>query len=92
MLKDDLRNISIPQDPETKTEYSYGVKGNNVFVLCATFGDESTQDKSSYINSYYYGGISGNQSWDHTAGKSCFERTIDADFFNQKGGIKAIPQ
>jgi len=92
MLKDDLRNISIPQDPETSTEYEYEVRGTNAFILCATFGGESNNDQPSYMNSYYYGGIRGNQSWDHAAGKSCFERSIDADFFNQKSGIKAVPQ
>lgn len=91
MLKDDLRNVSIPQDPETRTEYGYGTKGEDTFILCATFSEESILDKSTYIDSHFYGGISGNQSWDHSAGKTCFERKIDADFFKQKNDFKVIP-
>ncbi|TSC52182.1 MAG: hypothetical protein LiPW41_393 [Parcubacteria group bacterium LiPW_41] len=91
VLRDDLRNISIPQDPETRTEYGYGIKGEDTFILCAVFGGDKEKENGVSYDDYYFG-IRGDHSWNYKAGKSCFERTIDADFFNQKNGVKALPQ
>ena len=87
MLNDKLRNVIIPQDPETKTEYGYGIKNGETFILCGVFGEKTENDPSS-ITSPYFGGIYGNTTWSHDAGKYCFERTIDKDFF--KKNINAV--
>jgi len=79
-LKDDLRNVNLPDDPETKTQYEYEVKNNETFVLCSIFSQKTESDRSSE-NSPYFSGIYGNTTWDHDAGRFCFERKIDKDFF-----------
>lgn len=79
-LNDSLRGITVPQDPQTKTDYVYEMKSAQVFDLCATFS--AVQDKTNPSQNYYAPyGISGNTDWFHPAGYYCFERTIDPAFF-----------
>lgn len=72
-------------DKQTKQPYGYEVTGDMSFKLCATFNKES-QDLEGM------GGFGGdyvmrpspmgmNDSWNHGAGETCFERTIDPDFY-----------
>lgn len=67
-VKDDIRGVSIPTDPETGAAYEYAVKSSNQFELCATFAREGYATMP-------------NDEWKHGAGKTCFTRTIDKDLY-----------
>lgn len=96
-LNDAFRDINIPKDPVPDKEYTYAVKGPLTFELCADFAlpwtPEMTGGKGGGMVSpsypaydMYYGQFGDN--WKHDAGHSCFERTIDKDYFKN---IKGIP-
>ncbi len=81
-LKDDLREIAVPSDPQTGVEYRYEVNGQISFSLCAVFSKSRDEDtvpelpnrgvsKPGYVN----------ESWRHGAGTQCFDRSIDKDFY-----------
>lgn len=88
-LSNPLRGFTVPLDPQTKESYGYEVfelRGKETFALCAVFNlasDTTKTEKSLYLESPFPGGngIQGNSSWNHEAGKVCFERTIDPAFF-----------
>lgn len=80
-LEDDLRGVRVPTDPETGTNYDYKILGTEKFSLCANFtlptlGINQMMEKPMPIMERF-----GQQSWDHQAGPTCFERTIDKDFY-----------
>jgi len=81
-LTDTLNGFRAPLDPETQMAYEYRVLGVTSFELCATFKKDNQDSSSSPTQpkplpaSY---GIDSN--WAHTAGRVCFERTIDPDKF-----------
>lgn len=80
-LNDSLSSFTIPVDPETNTEYTYKTKGHLSFTLCADFSLETP--KGAQVNtSYQYDarGVSDN-SWKHTSGTFCFDRTIDPQLY-----------
>lgn len=88
-LRDPLRNVTVPVDPETNQPYEYERGSDTSFKLCATFRQAAKEQESTSKNyGYLYyppspGSPQGN--WAHPAGRQCFERTIDKDFFvNQK--------
>lgn len=60
--------------PEGWQEYSYGYRGGGVMPMMAESPDMA-------VSSYPYPGGGINESWDHEAGRTCFERTIDKDIF-----------
>ncbi len=68
-LKDDLRGVAIPSDPETGSAYEYKIKGSNQFELCATF----VRAGQGYVTP--------SDEWKHDAGRTCFTRTIDKDLY-----------
>lgn len=82
-LNDELRGVRVPQDPENQTDYDYQVKGLNQFELCATFNLAYIDPQPIYVKPQYSydGRFIGNPTWEHQAGKTCFERTIDPDYF-----------
>ena len=81
-LNDVTRGVSVPKDPQTSAEYEYSIRGPLAFELCATFSlstGGNTNGKTAPVPvGPYYGGQA---NWDHGAGKTCFERTIDEDFY-----------
>lgn len=94
-LKDPISNTFIPIDPEFQIGkvYEYTVKDNLSFTLCADFSADSPQGlienkntgsmeiydmKASMSSSQY---IAKNDSWIHTKGKTCFDRTIDPKIY-----------
>lgn len=87
LLKDDIRGIAAPKDPETGAEYQYQVKGALSFSLCANFarpslGVSQNIPKLSYpVGLPGQGGYYGDQNWKHDIGLVCFERTIDKDLY-----------
>lgn len=78
-LEDPLLGIIIPADPETGDSYEYRVVGDLTFELCATFKTEDGNNQRAVPQIYPPRGQDYN--WQHDAGRVCFERTIDPDFF-----------
>lgn len=82
-LDDPIRNFSVPTDPETEEAYGYQQVDATTFELCATFAKESRDERNRF----------GSDSWEHEAGETCFERTIDPDRYPplDESVQKAIP-
>lgn len=68
-IKDDIRGIFVPVDPETNNAYEYSIKSDNQFELCATFARPGT------------GYAMPGQEWKHDVGRTCFVRTVDKDLY-----------
>ncbi|TSC82583.1 MAG: hypothetical protein G01um101420_250 [Parcubacteria group bacterium Gr01-1014_20] len=86
-LTDQVRGYKAPSDPETNLSYEYEIKGEKTFALCANFslslGPEGNNAAIPIPARGYSkpGFAEVNWNWEHTEGRSCFERTIDADYF-----------
>lgn len=84
-IKDDIRGLILPRDPETKEEYQYQKTDILSFKLCANFAKESPnyqQDQSITAPKYPIGpGFIEQINWRHPQGFFCFERTIDKDYY-----------
>ena len=89
-LNDSLRGFLVPVDPLNGASYEYTKKEVNVFTLCATFAGPSEGEEAgypkyvprpAYLDGSRYPLLNGGFNWDHGAGRVCFERTIDPDFF-----------
>lgn len=85
-LTDSISGFRAPVDPETGLPYTYEVKGNLSFVICADFSRPTLGETSSRPlvpkqvyrpDPYYYGP----ESWVHGAGRTCFDRTIDPEIY-----------
>jgi hypothetical protein len=94
-LSSPLSGFYLPVDPEFQKGrvYEYNKKGDLIFELCAEFSlpmPQGWQEMGGREVFPMYGkdiavsspGVSGmNDSWDHKAGRTCFERTIDKDMY-----------
>ena len=83
LLKDDVTGFVPPHDPQTAQSYEYHVKSTLTFSLCATFAMPSIEVARSVParpKPFPYDGY-GNENWQHTAGRVCFDRTIDPDVY-----------
>ena len=84
-LNDSLRGFSTPKDPQTGQEYEYSVNGPESFALCSVFNRSAMQGKGSALVERIPvpvgGGYYGDEYWTHGEGRTCFERTIDKDYF-----------
>lgn len=92
-LEDSISGYFVPQDPQNKISYDYNYEYNIkdavnlTFELCAVFNLDSTPLPSISVKgvrqvpmpSYPYDRYS--QNWDHSAGRVCFERTIDKELY-----------
>ncbi len=81
-LNDPLRGFYVPRDPDTGKKYEYIKKGEMSFELCATFSRPSEgfyPEKPRPVKDAYMGGL--DEYWEHGEGRTCFERTIDRDFY-----------
>ncbi len=76
-LQDSISGFVPPSDPATDLPYEYYVIGDLSFELCATF------KTSSYESS--------RQNWEYNAERTCFERTIDPDFYNEANRLYKEP-
>lgn len=76
-LDDTISGFRAPVDPRTGDAYTYTVVDDVSFQLCAFF--EQLQSRAPYaearlsLKSYPF------DSWDHAAGQTCFDRTIDPE-------------
>lgn len=75
-LKGGITNFTAPTDPITNESYTYTVKDEVTYELCATF----TKDSIETQNENYYS----SDDWTHGAGNTCFERTVDPDMIDDK--------
>lgn len=89
-------SIPVEPEFEKGKTYDYEKTGDLSFKLCAEFALPMPHGWQEYSGggvrplmggvmedraiSYYPGG-SGNESWDHEGGYTCFERTIDTDIY-----------
>ncbi|MHB8652159.1 MAG: DUF5671 domain-containing protein [Minisyncoccota bacterium] len=85
-LNDPIGGFVLPTDPETNSSYEYTTNGTMSFQLCATFGRPSGNDQPTIPRiaptPMYPGGKGGiDEHWQHGAGRTCFERTIDPKFY-----------
>jgi len=72
-LEEALLSYTNSTDPETEKPYEYTPLAEKTFELCATFAQESKAKE--------YPRMYGGETWQHDAGRVCFERTIDSDFY-----------
>tara|TARA_B100000745_G_scaffold299783_1_gene251514 strand:+ start:31514 stop:32464 length:951 start_codon:yes stop_codon:yes gene_type:complete len=81
-LRDPLVGAYIPTDPETREDYEYAVTGPLTFELCATFGlplPELGSDARNSDDWQVREFAKTAASWEHNAGRTCFEREIDPE-------------
>jgi hypothetical protein len=83
---------TVQSDPETNESYEYEQVSDVSFSLCATFNRPSnerlTRGGKYPIHMY---GLAGESSWEHDAGRHCFERTIDPERHPSKNDMRPRP-
>lgn len=89
-LPDDLNDLAnglvygpLPQDPQGEV-YEYRKTGATTFELCASFNKPSPKNRvpANYYDPYINPSDSGKGGiWEHGAGRHCFTRDVDPDFF-----------
>ena len=85
-LRDDISGYVVPRDPESGGAYEYRALAPMKFELCATFETENIQTDKALPRavpavSYGASGLGLSENWAHGVGRTCFERTIDPDFY-----------
>lgn len=80
-LRDSLSYYSIPMDPVTKQPYTYKNTGLLSFSLCATFGAQSQVGPNDLQPVYSAPAGRGSENWQHGAGETCFDRSIDPQLY-----------
>jgi hypothetical protein len=76
-LNNSVTGFSEPLDPQSQTSFEYEIKSDLVFSLCANFASNGADIKNGSVPA-----VNGYQeNWQHSAGRVCFERTIDPDFY-----------
>ncbi|MCX6788268.1 MAG: hypothetical protein NTZ36_00075 [Candidatus Jorgensenbacteria bacterium] len=80
-LNDPLRGVTIPVDPETSNAYEVHATGEVQFELCSLFNRIGNSEGGSFISVPVGGGAPLSDDWKHDAGRVCFSRTIDKDFY-----------
>lgn len=78
-LTDSISGFKVPVDPETGASYEYRTTGNLSFELCANFALVSKEAQIVEPGPINFFGQRDN--WNHTAGRVCFERTIDPELY-----------
>lgn len=82
-LRDDVRMSNLPADPQIGNMYEYQKMGTTTFSLCANFSlvSEKMNNIGSKPLPVSAGFLGESENWQHGAGRTCFERTIDPDYF-----------
>lgn len=85
-LENSISGYKVQKDPETGESYEYRVISDLTFELCATFKRPSNDSGvvSIPLEADYYRAFSSPYNWEHEAGRTCFERTIDPDLYNSE--------
>lgn len=90
---DPISGFVFPADPLTKVPYEYIVTGKLSFQLCATFSRETPSGATSGIFSepaLPYKNVM-DENWQHSAGRKCFDRTIDPQRYQLQKGLLPTP-
>lgn len=83
-LADPTRGVYVPVDPQTGASYGYSATGTLTFELCADFNAPSRQaahTRAMMPVEPMYVGMGVEDSWNHGAERTCFERKIDPAFY-----------
>lgn len=83
-LQDPISGFVVPQDSQTGSAYEYKTTGKLSFELCASF-NAKTQPNSQYTSRAIMAPVPASvegkdlttDTWQHDAGRTCFERIID---------------
>lgn len=81
-LNDPLSGFMTPKDPQSGETYRYAATEALSFELCASFNEPTpdTAGQGSYPSrDMGYAGMGMDENWQHEAGETCFERTIDPE-------------
>lgn len=82
-VNDPLSNYTVPKDPKTNQDFEYNVLSSTSFELCATFETKSDQQMTTMAvtANISYPMQTVNETWQHDAGRTCFDRTIDTKLY-----------
>lgn len=85
-LSNNITGYTAPIDPLTQEMYTYYIKANLEFELCATFATDSEETSiargiTNIERAYPIEYMGKNDNWAHTKGNVCFTRTIDPDLY-----------
>lgn len=82
-LSDSISGFRAGKDPITGAPYTYRVTGVHAFSLCADFQAIGGDDMGASYPYPVYPGSYGQakETWDHGAGKACFDRKIDPELY-----------
>ncbi len=88
-LTDSISGYKAPMDPQSGASYGYETASTSTFKLCADFNLPAPNGPSG---AYLYPQKI-NDSWDHQAGRVCFNRIIDPELY-PKGyvPVQALPR
>ena len=78
-LSDSISGFMAPRDPSNGSAYEFRAASTLSFELCASFTRPSERQMQPEP-----AGPDPSQSWDHPAGRFCFMRTIDPDFYRPR--------
>ncbi len=83
VLNDPISSFMVPKDPQTGQSYEYHLTGSYAFQLCTLFNRSSIVSPAISMPSPDF--VANN--WQHSAGRVCFDRTIDQALYpvNPKG-------
>lgn len=92
-LQDPISGFIAPIDPLANTPYTYNVKGDRTFELCATFAEASSNEANlGSTRPVVYSEKSGvSDVWTHNAGTVCFERSIDPELYKPNTAKSPLP-
>ncbi|HEY0010361.1 MAG TPA: DUF5671 domain-containing protein [Candidatus Paceibacterota bacterium] len=79
-----MTGFVVPSDPQTGTSYRYETTGDLAFKLCSTFNlpSRDLEGRGGYpMHDTSYPGMPMSDNWEHGTGETCFDRTIDPDFY-----------
>ena len=85
-LNDPISGFVVPTDSQTKANYEYNIKDavNLSFELCAKFnekGNDTSDQQTDPARPTTYTQLKFPENWQYSAGRSCFERTIDKQLY-----------
>lgn len=81
-LNDPISGYKVPNNPQANQPYEYNIKdaASLSFELCAVFNKEGG-DMYGEVRPLSIPGKGLSDNWQHTAGRVCFERTIDKELY-----------
>jgi hypothetical protein len=88
ILGRDVPNYILPADSMTGNAYEYGRTSDRSFILCGQFDTASNDQYRTFygdsdvpVPPRKVPGSPLSWNWNHGVGHTCFDRTIDPDFF-----------